>query len=103
MLRRIANIAEEPVAPIIERTTEAGAAGKQLHLASAGIKPEITSRHNERCCVGLIAGLNSGAVAAAGTINLVIEAPDEIVHHGLHVVLAEARKHFASLVGLPIA
>src|SRR5881296_1027045 len=65
VLRGIADVTEEAMAPIVERAAEARAAGEQLELVRHGVESEIISCHHERLGLGPFTGLNLSAVAAA--------------------------------------
>src|SRR5947208_16753505 len=65
VLRRIADVTEEAMAPIVERAAEARAAGEQLELLRHGVKAEIISCHQQGFGVGLVARADLTAVTAA--------------------------------------
>ena len=50
-----------------------------------------------------VARRDLAAVAAAGTVNAIVETPDEIVHHGLHVQLLETAEDFLAHVRFAVA
>src|SRR2546422_10075492 len=92
VLRGIADVTEEAMAPIVECAAEARAAREQLELLRHRVEAEIVSRHHERLRLGPFTGTNLSTVAATGAVDVVVEAPQEVVHHRLHVELAEARE-----------
>jgi hypothetical protein len=103
VLRGIADVTEEPMAPIVERAAETRAAGEQLELLRHRVEAEIISGHHEGLRLRSFTGANLPAVAAAGAVDVVVEAPHQIVHHGLHIEFSEAGEDFAAEVGLAVA
>src|SRR5437667_4049572 len=75
VLRGIADVTEEAMAPIVERAAEARAAREQLELVRHGVEAEIISCHHKGLRVGIVARANLPAVAAAGAMDVVVEAP----------------------------
>ena len=111
VLAGVADVAEEAVAPVVEGVAEACAAAFEADVSGGGIEAEVVALDGERFEIGghghdgLAAGgaLDFAAVAAAGDIDAVVEAPDGVVHHGLHIELFETGEDFLAHVGHAIA
>src|SRR5687767_14759136 len=89
MLGGIANVAEKAMPPIIERGAETGAARKQFEFVSERIESKIIPPHHDRLRVRFVGGTNLSAIASAGAMNVIVEAPNQIIHDGLHVELSK--------------
>src|SRR5262245_5471933 len=103
VLRGIANVTEEAMAPIVECAAEMRAAGEQLEVLRHGVESKIVARHHQRLPLGFCGGTNLSAVLAARAVNVIVEAPHQIVHHGLDVKLSEAGEDLAPDVSLTVA
>src|SRR5262245_27625388 len=100
MLRRIANVTKEAMAPIVERAAEVRATGEQLEPLRHRIEAKIIARHHVWLRFGLIAGTDLSPILATSPVILVVKAPRQVVHGGLHVKLAEAGEDFTANVCL---
>src|SRR5206468_4584228 len=69
VLRGIADVTEETMAPIVERAAEARAAGEQLEPLRHGIEPEIIPCHHEWLRLGLVGRAHLPPVAAARAVD----------------------------------
>ena len=103
VLHRIADVANEAVAPIVERIAESGATREQLERFVARIETKVLPRERQRLGVELVRATNRAAIARAGGVNAMIQPPFQVVHHRLHVELAKSGEHLAAHVGAPIA
>src|SRR5690349_6257113 len=103
VLGGIADVAHESMTPIIERAPKACAAREQFESLRYGIETEVISAQDDRRRLRRFAGPNLSPVAATGAVDVVVEPPHQIVHHRLHVELAEAAEYFAPDVRFPIA
>ena len=104
MLRRVADVAEEAVAPVVERVAEPRSPRDRLELLGARVEAEVAAedidaRHRPRGPAWRI----FAPVTRPGAIDPVVEAPLEVVHHRLDVVLAEPGEDPALHVGPVIA
>src|SRR6185436_18902549 len=68
MLRGIADVTKEAIAPIIKRAAEVCPARTQLELLRHRVEAKIVASHHERLRVRTAAGTNLSAVLAAGTM-----------------------------------
>src|SRR6185503_18278149 len=103
VLRGIAEIADEAVAPVVERAAETRAAGLEFERVRDGIEGEIVAGEGNGFRVRLIDAVERTAVGAAGDVEAVVEAPDGIVEDGLDVELLEAGIDFLADVGDAVA
>src|SRR5205823_14858746 len=67
------------------------------------IEPTLIPCDHEWLRNELVGRATQPAVAAAHAVDLVVQSPHEIVHHGLHVELSEAGEDFAANVGFTVA
>src|SRR5262245_17675061 len=91
------------MAPIVEAAPKTGAARKHLELFGDRIEAKIVSRHEERFRLGMIGRTNLSAIAAARSVDVIVQAPDQGVHDGLHVELSETGEDFLAEIRLAIA
>ncbi len=103
MLGRVADVAEEAVAPLVERVAEPGPARDRLEGQAGRVEAEVAAEDVDPR--GPLGGgrAHLAAVARPGAVDPVVGSPLEVVHHGLDVVLAEPGEDPGVDVGLAVA
>ena len=104
VLGRVADVAEEAVAPVVEGVAEPGAAGDRLEAARRRVEAEVAAAGRP---IGGASGRSRGpdlaAVARRRAVDRVVEAPVQVVHHRLDVELAEPGEDPSAHVGPAVA
>src|SRR2546427_5445 len=98
MVHRVAVVAAEPVAPVVPAAAILRLAGLQVNQALVGADAEVAAaevHHGPR-----LERLDPAAAVAVGTVNPVVEPPDETVDAVLLVALLEAGEQRHAQVGL---
>src|SRR4029078_9601748 len=95
MLHRIADVAEEAVAPIVETGAVALAAADRFDLFGDGIEAKVATGQLHDGIVGAVGMADRATVAGGCAVDFVVEAPAKAVHDGLDVVTAEAGEDLA--------
>src|SRR4051794_2671783 len=103
MLRRVADVAQEPVAPVVEGVAEPGPTRDRFEPTRPRVESKVTAKEVDHRRPCLLDGHDLAAVARACAVDPVVQAPLEVVHDGLDIVLAEPSEDLPPLVGAMVA
>src|SRR5262245_13897612 len=99
----VANVADKTVAPVIEALTVARAAWERLEDWPARIEAEVVGAKRHVSSLWFLQGTNRAAVGPAGAVDSVVEAPLQVVDHGLDIELPKAGKDLLANVGFTVS
>src|SRR5690242_3958410 len=93
MLDRIANVANEPPPPVVERVAKPRAPGLELQFPVAWIKAEIVPADDHVLPIRVLGRCYCPAIAATRSIDAMVQAPDQVVYDRLYIELAKASEY----------
>src|SRR5690349_11685353 len=94
------DVAEEPITSIIEVIPEPHSAGDNIELFGLGLDAKIVSPQFERLDLRVLQPRKHSAIAGTCSVNVIVETPFQVIHHGLDVKLLESGVDLATDVRL---
>ena len=103
VLGRVADVAKEAVAPVVERVAEPAPPEIASNARVSGRNRKSRRRTEMPRPPGSPDAADLAPVARPCAVDRVVQAPLEVVHHGLDVVLAEPREDLLADLGPAVA
>src|SRR5688572_2429463 len=96
-------VAEEPIAPVIERHSELPGAGLKFEAVSLRCEAEVAPSHDHGRRSRVVARADLAAIAAGRRINAMIEREQQAVHKLLLSVHAKTGEDLFANIRAPVA
>src|SRR6266568_7649824 len=95
-------VADESIAPVIERIAPLAAARDGGKLAGSGIEAEVAAAQIHGRHVGMLEGFDGAAGVGSSAIDAIVQAPVQVVGDLISVAV-KAGENFLAYVGLAVA